>query len=305
MSRPGHFGDCARNWNEVCRQLWQELGTRVPYEALEEIRRIRRKRSGKQGNSEGKLEAKILLAIKQGIDWHHAYGRSISYIIARRDGGKDELTNIQLTGPVPQIDYLKEDEQELDFEPPAEVPERQEEKMKIRAQEGSFVLPEEGEHKAELIEVEDLGMVDDYFNPGEKKHRMKLVYQLEGGSKQFQWLNVSLHPNSTFYQMATALLNAFPGEEIETEKLIGKRCWLILKHRKNEAGKMVADIKDARPLLEENGAPKFDGSKMKIPTTSVKISRPWPAARNTKAAAAVQESPSKESRIATDDDVPF
>lgn len=70
---------------------------KVPLEALHEIRRIRSKRSRKQGNSESKMEAKILLAIRQGIPWEHAYGKRIEYIVERRDGGRDELSNLRLS----------------------------------------------------------------------------------------------------------------------------------------------------------------------------------------------------------------
>lgn len=97
MARPDHFGDCAATWNRINRELWAELGMKVPYAALAEIRRIRSTRGGRQGNTEAKDETKILLAIKQGLEWQHAYGRSIEHIKPRAQGGLDVLANIRLS----------------------------------------------------------------------------------------------------------------------------------------------------------------------------------------------------------------
>lgn len=97
MARRNHFGDSAGVFNAVNRQLWAELGMRVPYEALAEIRRIRSKRSGRQGNSEVKAETKILLAIRDGIPWQHASSHEVEYVVPRWRGGLDELSNMKLS----------------------------------------------------------------------------------------------------------------------------------------------------------------------------------------------------------------
>lgn len=97
MARPDHFGDCAGTWNRISKELFHELGMSIPYDALAEIRRLRAKRGGKQGNTEMKDEVKILLAIRAGIPWQHAVSREIRYIVPRSDGGKDELANLSLT----------------------------------------------------------------------------------------------------------------------------------------------------------------------------------------------------------------
>lgn len=100
MARPGHFGDSSGVWNQISRELFAELGMKVPPAALDEIRRIRAKRGGKQGNTEMKTEVKILLAIREGKPWELAHSRDIEYIVPRVDGGKDELSNIRLSGGV-------------------------------------------------------------------------------------------------------------------------------------------------------------------------------------------------------------
>lgn len=97
MARPDHFGDSAGTWNRINRELWTELGMKVPFPALAEIRHIRQRRNSKQGNTELKLEAKILLAIRQGIPWEHAYSHNIEYIVSPSEGGLDQLSNIRLS----------------------------------------------------------------------------------------------------------------------------------------------------------------------------------------------------------------
>ena len=97
MARPDHFGDSSRVWNQINRALYGELGLRIPLDALVEIRRLRGKRGGKQGNTEVKTETKILLAIRAGLPWQHSYGRSIEYIVPHAQGGRDELENIRLS----------------------------------------------------------------------------------------------------------------------------------------------------------------------------------------------------------------
>ena len=88
-------------WNGVNRELWQELGTRVPVEAVREIRDRHRKRSwnGEQkGQNKVKLktETKILLAVRQGIDWRNAKLMEMDHIVSVRDGGKTEAKNLRL-----------------------------------------------------------------------------------------------------------------------------------------------------------------------------------------------------------------
>jgi hypothetical protein len=96
MARKGHFGDAAGRWNEINRQLWQEVGNRVPLEAVLKIREVRGLRNGRQGNTEMKREAKILLAIRDGIDWRFAESMEVDHKVAMRNGGEDVASNICL-----------------------------------------------------------------------------------------------------------------------------------------------------------------------------------------------------------------
>jgi hypothetical protein len=133
------------------------------------------------------------------------------------------------------------------IEPPAELLEKNEENVKIKAPEGEFILPAEGEHVAKLAEFEDQGEQPDKFNPGQTSHRMQLIWQLKGGGRQYQWVKVSLHPMSRFYEIATALLQDNPPGELEVEDLIGKSAIITIKHYSGDDGRKKSKVVDIRP----------------------------------------------------------
>lgn len=93
--------DSAQTLNQCCQALWEELGMKVPYEALTEIRRIRKLRDGKQGVGEQKRELKILLALRDGLPWEQTHMMELDHIIARADwhgvpGEFDAVRNLKL-----------------------------------------------------------------------------------------------------------------------------------------------------------------------------------------------------------------
>lgn len=147
-------------------------------------------------------------------------------------------------------------------EPPAEGPAEKEETVKIKAPEGKFVIPAQGEHIAKLVEYEDLGEQEDRYNPGEEVHRMQLVWQLKGGSRQYQWVKVSLHPMSRFYEIVTALLGDTPPAEVEVEDLIGKSAIITIKHYEGQDGRQRSKVVDIRPT-------RFKGKTMPAPPAEV------------------------------------
>lgn len=165
---------------------------------------------------------------------------------------------------------------EVEPEPPVEPADKEDNKMIIRKPESGFALPNEGEHVAKLIEFEDLGEQEDKYNPGQQTHRMQLIWQLEDGGKQFQWVKVSLHPSSTFYEIATALLQDNPPDEVEVESLIGKFAILELKQVQGQDGRSRSKVAGIRPT-------KFKGRNLPVP--------PPPQ--------------SKSQLVITDEDVPF
>jgi len=113
---------------------------------------------------------------------------------------------------------------------------------------GKNGLPAEGEHTATLIEYEDLGIQPNPFNPGTERQRIKLVFQLEGGSKQFHWATPTLHPMSKFYELATALLRVNPPEALEMDDLVGRSCLVSIEHFRDLKGQQRSKIVDVRRL---------------------------------------------------------
>lgn len=96
MARLNHFGDAAGRWNSINRELWQHLGSRVPVDAVRRIRHIRAARGGRQGNSEMKRETKILLAVRDNIDWRISEMMEIDHLVSMRDGGDEKASNLRL-----------------------------------------------------------------------------------------------------------------------------------------------------------------------------------------------------------------
>lgn len=134
----------------------------------------------------------------------------------------------------------------------------EEENMKIKKPDSKFVLIAEGEHLAKLTDYEDQGEQEDRYNPGETTHRVQLIWQVKGGSKQFQWVKVSLHPMSRLYEIATALLGENPPDELEMDDLVNKTAYITIEHYKGEDGRMKSKVTDIRPA-------KFKGRIMPKP----------------------------------------
>jgi len=95
-ARANHYGDAAGVWNAINRELWAQLGMRVPVEAVRRIREIRARRRGKQGNTEMKRETKILLAIRDGVEWSLAEMMEIDHVQSMRDKGEEKASNLRL-----------------------------------------------------------------------------------------------------------------------------------------------------------------------------------------------------------------
>jgi hypothetical protein len=98
MARPDHFGDAAGRWNLINKELYKQLGLSIPKDALDKIREIRNSRRHKQGNTEVKREAKILIAIRDGIDWRMGEMMEIMFIQPRSEGGLEVASNVRLSG---------------------------------------------------------------------------------------------------------------------------------------------------------------------------------------------------------------
>jgi hypothetical protein len=121
----------------------------------------------------------------------------------------------------------------------------------MRVSQKSHKLPAEGEHTATLLEYEDLGLQPDKFNIGKEKQQVKLTFTLNGGEKQFYWCNVSLHPDSHLFRVASALFGINPPPEIELDDLVGRACTVSIKHYQSAKGTR-AKITEFAVLREKN-----------------------------------------------------
>jgi hypothetical protein len=64
--------------------------------------------------------------------------------------------------------------------------------------------------------------------------------------KQFAWYNVTLHPSSKFYQVASALLGTSPPSALEMDDLVGRKCLVDIEHYENNKGQKRAKVVDVR-----------------------------------------------------------
>ena len=61
-----------------------------------------------------------------------------------------------------------------------------------------------------LVDYEDLGLQPNPFKDGKEEPRIKLVFEFDDGTRQFHWTKPNLHPMSSFFQIASALLGDNP-----------------------------------------------------------------------------------------------
>jgi hypothetical protein len=122
-----------------------------------------------------------------------------------------------------------------------------------------FDIPDEGLHDAVISEFRDLGMITG-FN-GQKQAKLQAIYELdELGSngeplKVFQRFNNTLHPQSFLYKAITDITGALPGEEYDTDKLIGRRVQLLIKHNEGANGVVYANVENIlRPKTKDEEA---------------------------------------------------
>ena len=109
-----------------------------------------------------------------------------------------------------------------------------------------FQLPAPGFHKAAIVEIEDLGILENRFEPGKKRHELKIVFALDGGTTQFAWYTASLHPDSNLYALAEAVFGDVP-PTIETNDLLGRSIEIKIRHYESK-GKRRSKVVGVTPL---------------------------------------------------------
>lgn len=84
-------------YNQVARELWAELGDRIPADCREHILKVVRKaRGGKQGKGEVRTEIRLLLAIRQGLNWQMGNSGQLKWKVPASSGGRHEASNMFL-----------------------------------------------------------------------------------------------------------------------------------------------------------------------------------------------------------------
>src|SRR5580765_7222749 len=108
-----------------------------------------------------------------------------------------------------------------------------------------------GLHLAVLADVEDMGIQNSVYG---QKHNLRLVFLVDEKDTQGEPLRVtdictaSSHPDSKLTKYARALLAGDPGDDLETEDLLGRCCWLETELKPNTKGKPYAHVVNSTPL---------------------------------------------------------
>lgn len=142
--------------------------------------------------------------------------------------------------------------------------------MIIKQRQSNYELPPEGEVIATLMEIQDLGELPNSFKPGEKAHYARLIWKSNkwpDNVRVFQKVKISTHPSSTFYDVATQLLGAFPDDDFDSKILVGKSAYVLIGH--SDDGRW-ANVKDVRPIKYKGRTmPKPENLGMEPATVSV------------------------------------
>ena len=129
---------------------------------------------------------------------------------------------------------------------------------------GEFVPVSEGLKSATVAEVTPPELVDDRYNPGKQKLRIKVKFAVdektESGADMMatRTFTFSLHPKSALRPVVEALLNRklAPGEEskFDIRSILNRACQVLIKHNTTEDGKVFANVKE---VLADKGQVPF------------------------------------------------
>ena len=129
---------------------------------------------------------------------------------------------------------------------------------------GEFVPVSEGLHSATVQEVTSPELVDDRFNPGKQKLKIKVKFLVEektgdgGDMIATRAFTFSLHPKSALRPAVEAIIGRAlnPGEEtkFDIRSIVNRSCSVLIKHNKSEDGmKTFANVKEV--LANKDQAP--------------------------------------------------
>lgn len=132
---------------------------------------------------------------------------------------------------------------------------------------GDFQPAPEGVQKGVLVDIVDLGLKDDRFNPGEQIPKMRFVFQTEDETDDGTPFLVSTYPltasmnsKSNVFGIVTTLLGRKPADEdfdaddnFDLDPLIGTNVQIDVIHTEKDA-KVFANVSKVMPLNKKDKA---------------------------------------------------
>jgi hypothetical protein len=105
--------------------------------------------------------------------------------------------------------------------------------MIISTKPKQYEIPGEGEHRAVLCDIVDLGEVDTAYGKKDKIRFIWLVDQRDSAGKQLQVAysyTKSLHEKASLRKVIKAILGRDPGDTFDVETLLGTNVRLVIEH---------------------------------------------------------------------------
>jgi hypothetical protein len=139
-----------------------------------------------------------------------------------------------------------------------------------------FTPAPEGLHSAVCVDVVDLGMQPNKFNPEKPQHKVRLVWQIEEtdpeNNKRFivsQMYTLSLHEKASLRKdlegWRAKKFTADEGKGFDLEKLLGVPCQVQIIHNVSETnGKTYANVQAIVPLGKGMARLAVDGTYTRV-----------------------------------------
>ena len=121
--------------------------------------------------------------------------------------------------------------------------------------EEASALAVEGEHRARLTNIQDMD--------GQHGPMVRIEFTLspddESEGRVSAIASKRLSENTKLGRWVAAILGRAPnvGEEITAAQLIGKECWIVIRHKTNVDGKVFANVTDVLSLAKEDDRVPF------------------------------------------------
>lgn len=145
---------------------------------------------------------------------------------------------------------------------------------KAQNREGGFQPCPPGPHAAVCVDVVDLGLQDNKFQPGKQQHKIRIVWQVDErmddgrpyiASRMF---TLSLDQKSALRAVLESWRGRpFTAEELngwDVESVVGVPCMINVVESKAEDGKTYSNVRDVTRLLKSVPAPVPDPTYTRV-----------------------------------------